>query len=114
MTVLLILTVWSDILSNEARVVDTVQSGPDYLLVHGVGDEKDASKRGSSVHVSPSMFISETLISSIGLYSFSGTVEKRGMSVIYTMIIHSKEQEVIRMGMECCNEEARDVYMCLF
>ena len=83
MTVLLRLTLWSDILSNEARVVDTVQSGPDYLLVDGIGGEKDASKRGSSVHVSPSTFILETLISSISLYSFSGTVEKSGLRNIY-------------------------------
>jgi len=114
MRVLLSLTLWSDILSNEARVVDTIQSGPDYLLADGVGGDKDASRRGSSVHVSPSMFISETLISSIGLYSFSGTVEKSGLSEISTMIIHRKEQEVIRMGMVHCNEEARDVYTCLF
>jgi hypothetical protein len=113
-TVLLSLTLWSDILSNEARVVDTVQSGPDYLLVDGVGGEKNASKRGSSVHVSPSMFISEILISSTGLCSFSETVEKSGLSEISTMIIHSKGQEVIRMGMEHCNEETRDVNMCLF
>jgi hypothetical protein len=33
----------------------TLQSGPDYLLVDGVGGENDASKRGSSVHVSASM-----------------------------------------------------------
>jgi hypothetical protein len=93
--------------------VDNVQSGPDYLLVDGVGGD-DASKSGSSVHVSPSMFISEKLISSIGLYSFSGTVEKSGLSEISTMIIHSKEEEVIKMGMEHCNEEARDVCTCLF
>jgi hypothetical protein len=84
------------------------------LLVVGVGGEKDASKRGSSVRVSPSMFISETLISSMGLYSFSGTVEKSGLSEISTMIIHSKEQEVIIMWMEHFNEVARDVYTCLF
>ena len=97
MTVLLSLTLWSDILSNEARVVDTIQSGPDYFLVDGLDGEKDASKKGSTVHVSPSMFISETLISSMGLYSFSWTVEK------CVLIIHSKEQEVIRMGMEQCH-----------
>jgi len=47
---MLSLTLWSDILSNEPRVVDTVQSGPDYLLVDGVRGEKDASKRKSTVH----------------------------------------------------------------
>jgi len=114
MTVLLSLTLRSDILSNEARVVDTVQSGPDYLLVDGVGGEKDVSKRGSTVHVSPSMFISETLISSMGLYSFSGTVKKSGLLEISTVIIHSKKQEVIRMGMKHCNEETQEVYTCLF
>ena len=35
-------------------------------------------------------------------------------SEISTMIIPSKEQEVIRMGMEHCNEEARDVYSAYF
>jgi len=99
MTVLLSLTLRSDILLNEAKVVDTVQSGPDYLLVDGVGDEQDARKRGSIVHVSPSMFISETLISGMALYSFSGTVEKSELLEISTMIIHSKKEEVIRMGM---------------
>lgn len=93
--------------------MDTVQSGPDFLLGDGVGDEKDASKRGSTVHISPSMFIPETLISSMGLYSVSGTVEKSGLSEISTMIIHSKEQ-VIRMGMEHCNEETQEVHTCLF
>jgi hypothetical protein len=41
-------------------------------------------------------------------------VEKSGLSEISAMIIHSKEQTVIRMGMEHCNEKAQDVYICIF